>query len=224
MTEVLSANDVAMKFDQKYVFKDVDFVLEQGTKTALLGENGSGKTTLTRIILGMLEPTAGSVKLGKIKGRPVQIGYVPQFREIDRDYPLSIASFVELNGPRFKNKAYQARVADVMEKTHLTKIAGERLGKASGGQRQRAYLAQALMDDPDLIILDEATASLDPMSKKTLLEMLDELNRTEGMTILFTTHDLELAHTYMTDYLLLGPDGMKSGKMRDFDYHDLEVE
>lgn len=148
-----------MTFDNQVVFSGLNFQLTPGSKTAILGENGSGKTTLIRIIMGILTPTSGSITLGDVDNRPIKIGYVPQFRNIDKDYPLSLRSFIELNAPLVKNAAYKKRVADVLAKTELTEISDYRLGRASGGQKQRAYLAQALLEQPDLIILDEATAS-----------------------------------------------------------------
>lgn len=218
MPEILEAHELSMEFDQKVIFKDVNFKISAGTKTALLGENGSGKTTLIRIMIGLLCPTSGWVHLGDIDGHLAKIGYVPQFRNIDRDYPLSIESFVSLNAPFIKTKQYQARLTDVLAKTNLTKIKDERLGRASGGQKQRAYLAQALIDQPDLVILDESTASLDPVAKEELLTLLDQLNSSENISIIFATHDIELAHQHMDDYLLLEDHHMTSGKMADFKF------
>lgn len=221
MPVILEAHELTMQFDQDLVFKNVNFKLERGSKTALLGENGSGKTTLIRIIIGMLYPTSGWVHVEDVDGHLAKIGYVPQFRNIDRDYPLSIESFVSLNAPTFRTKEYDQRLADVLEKTNLTKIKDERLGRASGGQKQRAYLAQALIDNPDLVILDESTASLDPVAKEELLDLLDQLNVQDNLSIIFATHDIELAHQHMNDYLLLENKTMTSGKMADFKFSEV---
>lgn len=211
MSDILTVKDLSMRFEDKTVFSDVNFSLKKGSTTALLGANGTGKTTIIRILMGMLQPTSGEIKFAP----GTKVGYVPQFRNIDNDYPLSIRAFVELNTPLFKNAKVKERVNHILKETHLTSIQNTRMGEASGGQKQRAYLAQALIDQPDFIILDEATASLDPKAKVELMELIDHLNEKHHMTVLFTTHDIPLARKYMKDYLLFEDKTLISGKMAD---------
>lgn len=205
-------NDLSMRFDNKTVFKDISFKLEKGSTTALLGPNGTGKTTLIKILMGMLTPTSGSYKFAD----DVKIGYVPQFRNIDSEYPLSIRAFIELNAPLFKTKKVKEQVDQQLVETHLDKIQNTRMGEASGGQKQRAYLAQALLDHPNMIILDEATASLDPAAKEELMDLIHHLNKEHKITVLFVTHDIPLASKYMSDYLYLNKETIRQGKMKDF--------
>lgn len=205
-------NDLSMRFDNKTVFKDISFKLEKGSTTALLGPNGTGKTTLIKILMGMLTPTSGSYKFAD----DVKIGYVPQFRNIDSEYPLSIRAFIELNAPLFKTKKVKEQVDQQLVETHLNKIQNTRMGEASGGQKQRAYLAQALLDHPNMIILDEATASLDPAAKEELMDLIHHLNKEHKITVLFVTHDIPLASKYMSDYLYLNKGTIRQGKMKDF--------
>ncbi|MGN1272648.1 MAG: metal ABC transporter ATP-binding protein [Lactobacillus sp.] len=209
---ILDVNDLSMRFDTKTVFQDINFTLEKGSTTALLGPNGTGKTTLIKILMGMLTPTSGSYKFAD----DVKIGYVPQFRNIDAEYPLSIKAFVELNAPLFKTKKVKDQVNHQLVETHLDKIQNTRMGEASGGQKQRAYLAQALLDHPNMIILDEATASLDPAAKEELMELIHHLNKEHKITVLFVTHDIPLASKYMSDYLYLNKGTIRQGKMKDF--------
>lgn len=205
-------NDLSMRFDNKTVFKDISFKLEKGSTTALLGPNGTGKTTLIKILMGMLKPTSGSYKFAD----DVKIGYVPQFRNIDSEYPLSIRAFIELNASLFKTKKVKEQVDQQLVETHLDKIQNTRMGEASGGQKQRAYLAQALLDHPNMIILDEATASLDPAAKEELMDLIHHLNKEHKITVLFVTHDIPLASKYMSDYLYLNKGTIRQGKMKDF--------
>lgn len=209
---ILDVNDLSMRFDNKTVFKDISFKLEKGSTTALLGPNGTGKTTLIKILMGMLTPTSGSYKFAD----DVKIGYVPQFRNIDSEYPLSIRAFIELNAPLFKTKKVKEQVDQQLVETHLDKIQNTRMGEASGGQKQRAYLAQALLDHPNMIILDEATASLDPAAKEELMDLIHHLNKEHKITVLFVTHDIPLASKYMSDYLYLNKETIRQGKMKDF--------
>lgn len=209
---ILDVNDLSMRFDTKTIFQDISFSLEKGSMTALLGPNGTGKTTLIKILMGMLTATGGSYDFSS----NVKLGYVPQFRNIDAEYPLSIRAFVGLNAPFFKTKKVKDQIDHQLTETHLDAIADTRMGEASGGQKQRAYLAQALLDNPNMIILDEATASLDPAAKEELMGLIKHLNKEHKITVLFVTHDIPLAKKYMSDYLYLNKGTIRQGKMSEF--------
>ncbi|MBA1393007.1 ATP-binding cassette domain-containing protein [Lactobacillus sp. XV13L] len=202
-----------MKFEQRPVFADVNFRLKKGSMTALLGPNGAGKTTLINILMNMLAPTTGSFTFAS----DMRLGYVPQFRNIDAEYPLSIEAFVGLNAPLIKNSKIKQTIKKQLKETNLDKIGGTRMGEASGGQKQRAYLAQALLDSPNMIILDEATASLDPMAKEELMKLIRHLNEKHKITVLFVTHDVPLARKYMQNYLYLNHGKMEQGEMTQFE-------
>lgn len=212
MSKALQVVDLSMKFDDQEIFKKLNFSLETGSMTALLGPNGAGKTTLVRTLMGMLSPSHGYFELAD----NVKVGYVPQFRNIDPEYPLSIKSFIELNTPFWKSQKVKDQVNHILQETHLKGLADIRMGEASGGQKQRAYLAQALLDQPNFIILDEATASLDPKAKEELMSLIAHLNHEHKMTVLFVTHDIPLAKRYMKDYLYLSDGMVSQGKMEDF--------
>lgn len=212
MSKALQVVDLSMKFDDQEIFKKLNFSLETGSMTALLGPNGAGKTTLVRTLMGMLSPSHGYFELAD----NVKVGYVPQFRNIDQEYPLSIKSFIELNTPFWKSQKVKDQVNHILQETHLKGLADIRMGEASGGQKQRAYLAQALLDQPNFIILDEATASLDPKAKEELMSLIAHLNHEHKMTVLFVTHDIPLAKRYMKDYLYLSDGMVSQGKMEDF--------
>lgn len=202
-----------MKFDSKVIFQNLNFELKKGSMTALLGPNGTGKTTLINILMKLLIPTSGTFEFAK----GVKLGYVPQFRNIEADYPLSIRAFVSLNTPLIKTKKIKERVTSELKETHLLSIQNTRMGEASGGQKQRAYLAQALLDKPNMIILDEATASLDPSAKEELMQLIKHLNEEHDITVLFVTHDVPLARKYMNNYLYLNHGTITQGKMSEFE-------
>lgn len=202
-----------MKFDSKVIFQNLNFELKKGSMTALLGPNGTGKTTLINILMKLLIPTSGTFEFAK----GVKLGHVPQFRNIEADYPLSIRAFVSLNTPLIKTKKIKERVTSELKETHLLSIQNTRMGEASGGQKQRAYLAQALLDKPNMIILDEATASLDPSAKEELMQLIKHLNEEHDITVLFVTHDVPLARKYMNNYLYLNHGTITQGKMSEFE-------
>lgn len=176
--------------------------MNQGDFLVVIGENGVGKTTLVRSLLGFLEPQGGTIS----KQPGLKIGYVPQFRNLDAEYPLSIRDFVALNLPKnirpWLSRGERQRLQQILAETKLSPIANRPLGLASGGEKQRAYLAQALLADPQLLIMDESTASLDNDMKYELLDLVSRFQQ-QGLSVLFITHDWELAKHYGTRYLHL---------------------
>lgn len=214
---MLTVKQLAFGFHDRPLYHDLSFTLERGSMTSLIGANGVGKTTLTRLIMGQLKPTSGEL----ITAPDMRLGYVPQFRNIDPEYPLSIRSFVQLNQrqsrwPWHGKKEQQALTAALQETGLLTRQQ-QRLGMASGGEKQKAYLAQALLTRPNFLILDEATASLDIKTKTELMTLVRELNAKHDLTVLFVTHDLELAKQYTQQYLLLTPDGYELNQTKLMD-------
>lgn len=130
MSKALQVVDLSMKFDDQEIFKKLNFSLETGSMTALLGPNGAGKTTLVRILMGMLSPSHGYFELAD----DVKVGYVPQFRNIDPDYPLSIKSFIELNTPFWKSQKVKNQVNHILQETHLKGLADTRMGRLPAGR------------------------------------------------------------------------------------------
>jgi len=211
---ILQLEHLGMTFPGHPVFNDLNLTVNQGEFWSIVGENGVGKTTLMRAILHQLRPTTGRVAYLTTAG-PVKIGYVPQFRNIDPEYPLTIRDFVGLNLTGWKlpwlSRSERQRVDQILTQTGLQKLASRPIGQASGGEKQKAYLAQALVEAPNLLILDESTASLDPVTKTDLLDLVTELNQTLKLTVLFVTHDIPLARKYSRHYLMLTPQGTEQG-------------
>ncbi|TGD21498.1 ATP-binding cassette domain-containing protein [Companilactobacillus suantsaicola] len=193
---MIQAKNLAKRFGNQLVFQNVNFTINDGDFLSLIGPNGSGKTTLVKIIMG-LEKKSGGELLVDYKQ---VIGYVPQFRNIDIDYPLNIEQFVRLNLKftlsRKKRRQDNELIKTILEKTGLSKLKDRPLGLASGGEKQKAYLAQALLNEPKVLILDESTASLDVEVKMQLMDLVKELNEKENLTVIFITHDYDLTKKY----------------------------
>lgn len=192
---MIEAKNLSKSFGKQLVFKNLNFEIQAGDFISLIGPNGSGKTTLVKIMMGLEKKTSGELKIDK-----QTIGYVPQFRNIDIDYPLDIEQFVRLNlkftlSPA-KRRHDNAIIEEILEKTKLTELKNRPLGLASGGEKQKAYLAQALLNDPKVLILDESTASLDVEVKMQLMDLVEELNHKYNLTVIFITHDYELTKKY----------------------------
>lgn len=212
---LISVENLSLSFPNHQVLSKLSFKVNRGDFLGVIGENGVGKTTLVRLILKQLRPSSGKIILKE----GLKIGYVPQFRNIDVEYPLSVRDFVSLSYTGIKlpwlSKKERTRVGEVMNRVGLTAISDRPLGLASGGEKQKAYLAQALLNHPDLLILDESTASLDPNTKKELLDVVTMLNNDMGLTILFVSHDMQLIHEYPDCYLWLRRDGYSTGAISD---------
>lgn len=203
MDSILTVTNLDLDIPKRRLFNHLSFELPAHKLTCITGENGVGKTTLVKHLLDDLARKNQNHVSFQITREQVQ--YVPQLRNIDDEYPLSIYDFVALgfkkrilpwNSPKMK-----ATINQILAETNLTKIKYQPLGRASGGEKQRAYLAQALCANPELLILDEATASLDVVSKHELLKLLTNIMKKRGLTILFITHDPELIEQY-ADYEL----------------------
>ncbi|KAL3948446.1 metal ABC transporter ATP-binding protein [Lentilactobacillus hilgardii] len=212
---LISVENLSLSFPNHQVLSKLSFKVNRGDFLGVIGENGVGKTTLVHLILKQLRPSSGKIILKE----GLKIGYVPQFRNIDVEYPLSVRDFVSLSYTGIKlpwlSKKERTRVGEVMNRVGLTAISDRPLGLASGGEKQKAYLAQALLNHPDLLILDESTASLDPNTKKELLDVVTMLNNDMGLTILFVSHDMQLIHEYPDRYLWLRRDGYSTGAISD---------
>jgi len=198
---LIEAKNLTKRFGSQLVFQDVNFKINQGDFLSLIGPNGSGKTTLVKILMGLEPKTSGELNFNHKQ----TIGYVPQFRNIDNDYPLSIEAFIRLNlkftlSPTKRHENDQL-IQEILEKTGLTDLKDRPLGLASGGEKQKAYLAQALLNDPKILILDESTASLDVEVKMQLMDLVAELNKKYQLTVIFITHDYELTKKYTTKAL-----------------------
>ncbi|GAF39532.1 ABC transporter family protein [Agrilactobacillus composti DSM 18527 = JCM 14202] len=225
---ILDIEHLTVRFPDKTVLDDINLSIQRGTMVSLIGENGAGKTTLIRTILHQLKPTKGKIIAHPGAGRRhLEIGYVPQFRNIDTGYPLSIKSFVGLNRLKHRWPFYlpqeHAALISALKRTNLLKLQNIRLGSASGGEKQRAYLAQALVNDPELLILDEATASLDVKAKNELMTLVQQLNQSDQLTVIFITHDFELAQKYTQRFMFLNEGKIETGPVADLSEKFLEA-
>jgi zinc/manganese transport system ATP-binding protein len=215
LTEALTLKNVNVSFDGKWVLRDLSFSVESGEFLGIIGPNGSGKTTLMRVLLSMLRPQEGTVKIENDS----RIGYVPQSRQIDPDTPLSSRNFVSLGLPH-KFRPWLSRrdrtiVEEALELTNSVEYADKPIGKLSGGQRQRLFLAQALVRNPHILLLDEPTSNLDPGAQETIASVVDQVRRERGITVLFVSHDVNLISRYADKILYMTKDSYAIGTVNE---------
>jgi zinc transport system ATP-binding protein len=202
-TPALELHDVWLSFRGTPVLEGVDLTLERNDYLAILGPNGSGKTTLLKVILGILEPDRGTVRVfgappASCRGR---IGYVPQHVRFDLGFPIK-AFDVTMMGRlgRRRGLGRQGRsdreiVRRMLERVEMNRYADRQIGTLSGGQLQRVLIARALALEPDLLLLDEPTASLDERIEHSVWELLEELSH--EMTVVLVSHDIGAISTYV---------------------------
>lgn len=157
---LITVKNLTLAYGDKNIVDDLSFSLAPGDFLVVIGDNGVGKTTLVRSLLGQLKPKKGVIEMpDKLK-----IGYVPQFRNLDEEYPLSIKDFVALNTGKslrpWLNQKERQRLHHILELTDLTRIQDRLLGQTSGGEKQRAYLAQALLGNPRLLRMSQQPVSI----------------------------------------------------------------
>jgi zinc/manganese transport system ATP-binding protein len=201
---VVAVEDLALRFGERTLFKGLDFELAPGELLAVLGPNGTGKTSLIRILLGLLEPSAGSVS---IEGCPPRerchrIGYVPQQRVFDRDLAVRGHDLVRLglDGHRWGFGRLGAedgtRVAAALAEVGAGAYADAPVGRLSGGEQQRLRVAQALVAAPVLILADEPLLSRDRAHPGGIFFLLEGRRRSAGTPVVFVTHDVNpVLHT-----------------------------
>lgn len=212
MTEATVIFDhVYFAYRRDDVLVDVDFSVAAGTFTALIGPNGAGKTTLLRLLLGLNRPRSGRITvLGQKPGsRGHRIGYVPQATGVPEGFPLTLEEVVLMGRyPRVgfgrRPKALdRAAVREVLGRVKLAELAGRRFSELSGGQQQRALIARALVAEPRLLLLDEPTAGLDPAAQARFYDLCCTLQRTEGLTLIAASHDVEVVVRHADTVLLI---------------------
>ena len=188
---IVSVRGVTFGYGRELILDHVSLDIEPRGFLALIGPNGGGKTTLIKVILGLLRPWSGEVVSQVPRGR---MGYVPQFSTFDRSFPLRVSDMVLMGrlGRRGLFRRYdredRAAVERVLERLKLADVARAHVSETSGGQLQRALIARAVVAEPEILFLDEPTASIDAESREVLRELLEELN--QHIPVVLITHDI----------------------------------
>jgi ABC-type Mn2+/Zn2+ transport system ATPase subunit len=200
---------LSMRLGGQIALQDVSLRVEAGARVAVVGPNGAGKSTLFNLIAGILQPTSGEVRIhGHRPGEYLCLAYVTQSNQLDWSFPVSAWDVVMMGRAgrlgllHSPGKEDRQRVQQSLETVGLLQLAGRQIGELSGGQRQRLFIARALAQEADLLLLDEPLSGLDSPSQDQILKILDEL-KGRGVTVLFATHDLELAGSHFDKILLL---------------------
>jgi zinc/manganese transport system ATP-binding protein len=223
MTPALQISDLSITLGGNEILSGVNATIDEGEFIGIFGPNGAGKTTLVRAIIGTLPPTRGWIKiLGLEPGQSArQIGYMPQGHGGFDSTALSARALVEAacHGDRWgipwTSKESKQEVDRVLEVTDAARYARRPFSVLSGGERQRVMLAQALLGDPRILVLDEPLASLDPKNQALLIECVARVKRLTQTTILFVAHDMNPLMQVMDRVLYMAGGGAVLGKLDD---------
>lgn len=195
---ILSLDNIKVSFGEHLVLKDVNINVYPGEFIGLIGANGAGKSTLLKVILGLLQPTNGKVTIFNDKEKETKhlIGYVPQKIFLDPNVPLRSRDLVALGldghkfGIPFPSKKKERIVNEILEAVDAMRYADAPAGKLSGGEQQRLLIAQALLTNPKVLLLDEPLSNLDIKSAYEIINLVSRIGRERGIAIILVAHDM----------------------------------
>ena len=206
MTE-LNIKNLTYSIGDKTILDNISFSVSSGDVVAVVGKNGVGKTTLLNNILEKLNKT-NEINL---VGENPTLGYVPQFRQIDEELPLSAADFVSLPSQKgflpWLSKKEKESIKNALSLTNSIKLENKSIGTLSGGEKQRVFLAQALVNKPNLLLLDEFTSNLDKTSEVECMTLVKDITKKENIITLCITHELSLLDEKYVDKILYLEEG-----------------
>lgn len=199
----ISIKNLSVYYEDFKALDDINLNISKNDFLAIIGPNGGGKSTLIKSIVGLIDYKEGNIKCNEAK-----IGYVPQHANFDKHFPITVYDVILLGaiGSKIKpfkkiNDSYKVKADELIERLGIKAIKDKEIGKLSGGQFQKALIARAMITDPEILILDEPTSSIDPESKGEIFKILKELN--SDMTILVVTHDVKDIYPYINSLAMI---------------------
>jgi ABC-type Mn2+/Zn2+ transport system ATPase subunit len=206
---ILELNHVTVRFDDTMALDDISFQLRRGERVAVVGPNGAGKSTLFNIVSGTLRPTSGQAQVyGYASDEHICIAYVPQRTHVDWTFPVNVSDVVmmgrvgKLGLFRWPKRRDWEIVADSLALVGMDHLAKRQIGELSGGQQQRAFIARALAQEAELMLMDEPLTGLDVKSQEDIFAILEKLQMRQ-VTVMVATHDLNLAAERFDRLMLL---------------------
>ncbi|MEN0582417.1 MULTISPECIES: zinc ABC transporter ATP-binding protein ZnuC [unclassified Kosakonia] len=194
MTNLVTLEKITVAFGQRRVLSDISLNLRAGKILTLLGPNGAGKSTLVRVVLGLVAPDSGLIK----RDKTLRIGYVPQKLHLDATLPLTVGRFMRLRPGTSKDD-----IVPALKRVQAAHLVDAPMQKLSGGETQRVLLARALLNRPQLLVLDEPTQGVDVNGQVALYNLIDQLRKELDCAVLMVSHDLHLVMAKTDEVLCL---------------------
>jgi len=228
MDEIIKLINVNFSYGSNNVLKNLNLQVNKGEFLGLIGPNGSGKSSILKIILGFLKPQSGEVLLFNTTVDKFRewhkIGYVSQkANSFNRGFPATVYEVVSMGlfGKkglfRFLNKKDQEKIYQAIELVGLQPLVKRNISKLSGGQQQRVFIARALVNNPELLILDEPTVGVDTETVRQFYNLLEKLNQDFGITIILVSHDIGVMSKQVNRIACLNKELVFHGKPEDFE-------
>lgn len=194
LMKLVDIKNLTVDFDRILALQDVNFSVSKGDFLGIIGPNGAGKTTLFSCMLGLTQNFKGEIKffdknIRKSKQYLTKVGYVPQKPVFEKNFPATVKEVVKMGLRKHSDK--DDKVDSTLQQVWIHELGLRRIGELSGGQLQRVFIAKALVNDPQILILDEPVTGIDSQSKELFYEILRGLNKNENLTIIWSSHDLE---------------------------------
>ncbi len=206
---LLKFEKVSVSYDSITALKDFNFEIHSGEQIAVIGPNGAGKSTLFKVIAGLLQPTTGEVQIyGSEPSGHICVGYVPQRVHVDWNFPANVFDVVMMGRVRkigiIKRPSSKDReaVLEALEFVQMTDLAKRQINELSGGQQQRVFIARALAQEAELLLLDEPLSGLDLNSQNRIFKILENLDQSKIATLI-SLHDLNIARSHFKKVMLI---------------------
>jgi len=206
---ILNVRKISARYNGRFALENITFHLHAGERVAVVGPNGAGKSTLFKVVAGVMQPVSGEVNVYGSKPRGhVCIAYIPQRSQVDWSFPVSVADVVmmgriaKLGLLGWPKKRDREIVNQALRTVNLLDLSKRQISQLSGGQQQRMFIARALAQEAELMLMDEPLSGLDAPSQENILSLLEELKR-QKVTVMVATHDLEQAAEHFDRIMLL---------------------
>lgn len=224
---VISVKDLNYSQRDNYILKNINFKIKSGDYVGIIGPNGSGKTTLMKLVLGLINPSSGEIKIDEYILESKKISYVSQqVYSHYKNFPITVFEVVRMGlyseklKLKFYDKEDNLKVDLMLDRLNIKHLKNSQMTNLSGGERQRALLGRSLISEPEILILDEPTSALDPQFREEFYTLVSEINEL-GMTILMVSHDLAVLEKYINKILYLDHEVKYFGDIKD--YYESEV-
>lgn len=227
--QIVTIDDIFFSYENKPVISGLNFSILERDFVGLVGSNGAGKTTLLKMIVGLLKPARGEIRLF---GQPIEqfrdwerVGYVPQKNALNPLFPATVREVVtsglfgKKNMFRRLSKQERSKADDALYAMRIEDLADRRIGQLSGGQQQRVFLARALINNPELLILDEPTVGIDAETQAGFFRMIRHMHQHHHITFIMVSHDMDMIQSYLGENSV-----QKSGGLSFYVKHTHEPE
>ncbi len=199
---ILTVANLTVVYEQQVAIEDLHFSVPVGAKVAVIGPNGAGKSTLMKAIMGLLPVQSGTIHCD------ARLGYVPQYEAVNWDFPVTVRDVVMMGRTRrigwlrWPTRAHWHAVETALDRVGMANLSERQVGELSGGQRRRVFIAQALAQEAEVLVLDEPFSGVDVQVQAETMQVLDDLHAA-GLTIMLSTHDLDLAFQHFDRVMAL---------------------